>query len=184
MGETWAVRPREEAECPKKQCPTRLCLPYALGMKVTSTAALGGRSAIARCAVLVMTALLVCGNTVSHASDSSAEAHTVPVVDGAIGPCSVEFTVQDSGGAPVYNAKIRVHIAYRFLNAHKLDLEVATNIDGKGRFNGLPSKLKQPLNFQASQGDREGSASIDPAETCKAERTVVILKPDSSSAQH
>lgn len=101
---------------------------------------------------------------------------TVPVIDGGIGPCSADFTVTDSTGAPVYAATIRVHIAYRFLNAHKLDLEVGTNAAGKARFTGLPAKTKQGLFFQASEGSREGSVFDDPAKTCKAEFTVSILE--------
>jgi len=101
---------------------------------------------------------------------------TVPVIDGGIGPCSVDFTVNDSNGAPVYDAKIRVHIAYGFMNLHKLDLEVGTNAAGKARFIGLPEKTKQGLFFRASQGDREGSAFDDPAKTCKANLTIALEK--------
>ena len=101
---------------------------------------------------------------------------TVPVIDGGIGPCSVDFTVNDSNGAPVYDAKIRVHIAYGFMNLHKLDLEVGTNAAGKARFIGLPEKTKQGLFFRASQGDREGSAFDDPPKTCKAELTIALEK--------
>jgi hypothetical protein len=101
---------------------------------------------------------------------------TVPVIDGGIGPCSAEFTVTDATGAPVYDAKIRVHIAYRFMSLHKLDLEVGTNAAGKARFTGLPDRTKQDLSFRASQGDREGSALDDPAKTCKAEFTIKLDK--------
>jgi hypothetical protein len=101
---------------------------------------------------------------------------TIPVIDGGIGPCSADFTVNDANGAPVYNAKISVHIAYRFMNLHKLDLEAGTNAAGKARFTGLPDKPKQGLFFRASEGDREGSAFDDPAKTCKAEFTIVLVK--------
>ena len=112
---------------------------------------------------------------------SAADAHTVPAVDGGIGSCSAEFTVKDQAGSPVYDSKVRVHIAYGIF--HKLDLEVGTNIDGKARFTGLPNRVKQPLLFRVSQGDREGSAVFDPAEGCQAERAVVISKPPASSSQ-
>jgi hypothetical protein len=98
------------------------------------------------------------------------------MIDGGIGPCSADFTITDAIGAPVYNAKVRVHIAYRFLNAHKLDLEVGTNSDGKARFAGLPEKTKQGLLFHASEGSREGSAFDDPAKTCKASLTIALEK--------
>lgn len=112
---------------------------------------------------------------------STSDPHSIPVVDGGIGPCSAEFTVKDSAGAPVYDSKIRVHIAYGVF--HKLDLEVGTNSDGKGRFTGLPNRVKQPLQFRASQGDREGLAIVDSAQGCRAERIIVIAKPPADSTQ-
>jgi hypothetical protein len=101
---------------------------------------------------------------------------TVTVIDGGIGPCSADFTVNDANGAPVYNARISVHIAYRFMNLHKLDLEAGTNAAGKARFTGLPDKPKQGLFFRASESDREGSAFDDPAKTCKADFTITLIK--------
>jgi hypothetical protein len=101
---------------------------------------------------------------------------TVPVIDGGIGPCSADFTVTDTTTAPVYAAKIRVHIAYRFMSFHKLDLEVGTNAAGKARFTGLPDRTKQALLFRASEGAREGSAFDDTAKTCKADFTIVLEK--------
>ena len=109
-------------------------------------------------------------------SASPVDPKTVPVIDGGIGPCSADFTVTDAAGAPVYDAKVRVHIAYRFMSFHKLDLEVGTNAAGKARFTGLPDKTKQGLLFHASEGNREGSAFDDPTKTCKAELTVVLEK--------
>jgi hypothetical protein len=105
---------------------------------------------------------------------------TVPVVDGGAGPCAADFTVTDSAGAPVYDAKVRVHIAYRFMNAHKLDLEVGTNADGKARFEGLPNKLKRGLTFYATHDSQEGSAFDDPATTCKAQ-LAITLHPKAST---
>jgi hypothetical protein len=99
---------------------------------------------------------------------------TVPVIDGGIGPCSVDFKVIDAAGAPVYAAKISVHIAYGFMSLHKLDLEVGTNASGKARFTGLPDRTKQGLFFHASEGGREGSAFDDPAKTCQANLTIAL----------
>jgi len=110
------------------------------------------------------------------AQDSPADPKSIPVIDGGIGPCLADFTVTDATGAPVYNATIRVHIAYRFMNAHKLDLEVGTNAAGKARFTGLPEKTKQGLVFHASEGSREGTAFDDPAKTCKADLTIALAK--------
>ncbi len=101
---------------------------------------------------------------------------TVTVIDAGIGSCSADFTVHDANGAPVYDAKIRVHIAYGFMNTHKMDLEAGTNAAGKARFTGLPDKPKQGLFFRASQGDREGSAFDNPAKTCNANFTITLEK--------
>jgi hypothetical protein len=107
---------------------------------------------------------------------SAADPKSVPVIDAALGPCSADFTVADSAGAPVYDAKIRVHIAYRFMSLHKLDLEIGTNADGKARFTGLPDRIKRGLNFIASQADRTAEAFDDPASTCKAQFTLKLEK--------
>ena len=107
-------------------------------------------------------------------SNSKIDPHTIPVIDGSIGPCSADFTVTDAGGVPVYDAKIRVHIAYGFMNTHKLDLEVGTNIDGKASVTGLPDRIKHGFYFHASQADRTGEAFDDPANTCKAKFSIAL----------
>jgi hypothetical protein len=118
----------------------------------------------------------------SHAQDTktaaaeTAASHTIPAIDGAIGTCSANFTVTDDNAAPVYDAKIRVHIAYGFMYMRKMDLEIGTNIDGKARFTGLPARTKDGLAFQASKADRAGTAFVDPSTTCKADLTVVLQK--------
>lgn len=103
----------------------------------------------------------------------------VPVLDGGVGPCSADFTITGADNKPVYAAKINVHIAYGFMNARKLDLEIGTNIDGKARFTGLPSRIKHGVYFHASAGGRTGEAFDDPANTCNAQFTIVLqVKPD------
>jgi hypothetical protein len=84
--------------------------------------------------------------------------------------------VNNAAGAPVYAAKISVHIAYGFMNLHKLDLEAGTNAAGKARFTGLPDKPRQGLFFRASEADREASAFDDPSRTCKAQFTLTLMK--------
>jgi len=124
-------------------------------------------------------AIFVLALTLSAAAFSQTTApdpKSVPVVDGAVGPCSADFIVTDSTGAAVYAAKINVHIAYRFGSFHKLDLEVSTNADGKARFTGLPDHLKRGLTFYSSEGDRTGESFDDPAVTCKAQFTVALQK--------
>ncbi|MFZ0859352.1 MAG: hypothetical protein ABR881_17985 [Candidatus Sulfotelmatobacter sp.] len=106
----------------------------------------------------------------------SPDPKSIPVIDGGIGACSADFTVTDAAGSPVYAAKIKVHIAYGFMYARKLDLEVGTNADGKARFTGLPDRVKHGLFFEASEGDRTAEAFDDPANTCKTQFTVVLRK--------
>jgi hypothetical protein len=101
---------------------------------------------------------------------------SVPVIDGALGPCTADFTINGTDNKPIYLAKIKVHIAYGFMSARKLDLELGTNIDGKARFTGLPDRLKHGLYFHASEGDRSGDAFDDPANTCKGQFTIILQK--------
>jgi hypothetical protein len=124
--------------------------------------------------ILVPSALVL--STLFFAQTPSPDPHAVPVLDGGAGPCSADFTITDAAGAPVYAAKIKVHIAYRFGSFHKLDLELSTNADGKARVTGLPNRVKRGLNFQASEGDRTGEASVDPATTCNATLTIPLQK--------
>jgi len=111
-------------------------------------------------------------------ASEQAEAHVVPVLDGGIGPCTADITITDANGAPVYAATVKVHIAYGFMNARKLDLQLGTNVDGKARFTGLPDKIKHGFYFHASEGDRSGEAFDDPTNTCKAQLPITIRKPE------
>jgi hypothetical protein len=120
---------------------------------------------------LIFLALALSALSQTTAPDDS---KSIPVVDGGIGTCSTDFTITDTAGAPVYAAKIKVHIAYGFMYARKLDLEVGTNSEGKARFIGLPERVKRGLFFEASEGDRSGNAFDDPATTCKNQFTVVL----------
>jgi hypothetical protein len=126
--------------------------------------------------ILTFLSFTLCLAAFSQASPSPADPKSIPEIDGAIGSCSADFTITDSASAPVYNAKINVHIAYGFGSFHKLDLEVSTNADGKARFTGLPNRLKRPLTFHASEGGREGEVIDDPEKTCKAQFTIALSK--------
>ena len=110
------------------------------------------------------------------ATAQTPDPHSIPAIDGGIGPCTADFTITDADGKPVYAAQIKVHIAYGFAGAHKLDLQVGTNADGKARFTGLPNRVKRGLFFEASQADRLGNAFDDPSATCKALFTVALQK--------
>ncbi|HET7891467.1 MAG TPA: hypothetical protein VFL34_08080 [Candidatus Sulfotelmatobacter sp.] len=124
----------------------------------------------------VALALATVATAFSQTPPSQPDPKSVPVIDGGIGDCSADFTVNDPAGAPVYAAKIKVHIAYGFMYARKLDLEIGTNVDGKARFIGLPARVKGGLFFEASEGDRTASAFDDPSNTCKTQFTLVLRK--------
>jgi len=125
---------------------------------------------------LSLTLLSLALSIPAFSQTSAPEPKSVPVIDGGVGACSYDFTVTDAANAPVYAATIKVHIAYGFMYARKLDIEVGTNIDGKARFTGLPERTKRGLFFEASEGDRTGNAFVDPATTCKSQFTVVLRK--------
>jgi len=109
-------------------------------------------------------------------AQSQPDPHQVPIMDGEAGPCSIAFAVTDAKGAPVYDARIKVHIAYGFAGVRRLDLEAATNVDGKTQFKGLPEKVKGgTLTFRASQGKREGLAVYDPAKNCSGQQSAIVL---------
>ena len=132
------------------------------------------------CVLLLCTSILCVAQTPSNpqstGADAVADAHKVPVIDGAAGSCSMELTVT-ADGKPVYAAKVKVHIAYKFGGLHKLDLEASTNVDGKVKFNGLPSKVRrQTLEFEATKDQLSATFSYDPASECKAVRTIALEK--------
>jgi hypothetical protein len=110
----------------------------------------------------------------SQSNPAQVDPKAVPSIDGGIGPCTADFIITDASGAPVYAAKVNVHIAYGFASIRKLDLQIGTNIDGKGRFTGLPDHIKHGIYFHASEGNRVGEAFDDPANTCKAQFTITL----------
>ena len=121
--------------------------------------------------------LIVLSATLLARAEQPPDPHQVTTVDGQAGTCSITLTVTDSKSAPVYDAKVRVHIAHGFMGIKRLDLEAATNIDGKARFKGLPEKVKNGLlTFEATKGEREGSATYDPGKNCTLENRVIVLK--------
>jgi hypothetical protein len=107
--------------------------------------------------------------------------HEVPIMDGQAGPCSVSFNVTDANGAPVYDAKINVHIEYGFAGVRRLDLQASTNIDGKAQFKGLPKRVKgELLYFNATKDKLAGSATYDPDKSCGGENDSIVLAPPKS----
>jgi hypothetical protein len=106
----------------------------------------------------------------------------IPVTDGTSGPCSIEFSVTDSDGKPVYAARIDVHMAYGAFGAHKLDMGVYTNAQGKARFIGIPAKVrKPPVEFNAKKDDLVGVATMDPATECQAKHDIAMAKAKPSA---
>jgi hypothetical protein len=127
----------------------------------------------------ILLALLLAVSALAQAPDPK----SIPVIDGALGPCTADFTITGSDNKPVYLAKIKVHIAYGFMSTRKLDLEVSTNVDGKARFTGLPDRVKRGLFFEAAEGDRIGNAFDDPSKTCQAQFAVTLRKPSTPNPQ-
>ena len=110
-------------------------------------------------------------------ASAAEDAHQVPIMDGGVGACSLELTVNGPDGKPVYDAKVRVHIAYRFGGFHKLDLEAGTNVDGKVKFTGLPDRVRRPpLEFHAAKDDMQGMANYDPASECHGQHDITLSK--------
>jgi hypothetical protein len=138
------------------------------------TAARGGIVLASILALLILRVSLLQAQNAPAQTGPPVDPKTVTEIDAGLGPCSADFTVNDSSGSPIYYAKIRLHIAYGRLNLHKLDLEAGTNADGKARFIGLPDKSKEGLFFRVSAGAHETSVFDNPAQTCKKAFTVVV----------
>jgi hypothetical protein len=125
------------------------------------------------CLLLVIIASsLASGTTPSDPQASPA----VAIVDGEAGPCSVEMTVTDVKGNPVAGAKIHVEVNHGFLGLHQTYLEVQTNVEGQGKFIGLPENMDEVLYFHASKDDMRGTAFDSTAKHCHAKHFIVLHK--------
>jgi hypothetical protein len=136
----------------------------------------------------VLCAVQAQSNQQTAASQASATAHQAPhqmiVMDGGAGPCSLELTATTPDGKPVYDATIKVHIAYGFGGFRRLDLQAGTNLDGKVKFIGLPSRVRRPpLEFLASASNSDskyqlvGTITYDPGVECQAKHNIVLDRP-------
>jgi hypothetical protein len=122
--------------------------------------------------------------TAPPASSATQPVPEVPVIDGGAGSCELQVTVTTADEKPVYDAKVKVHIAYGFGGFHKLDLEAGTNAEGKVKFTGLPPRVRRPpLEFQASKDQLVGVLKYDPATECHAQHAIKLDKPKPSQAQ-
>lgn len=124
---------------------------------------------------------LFCAAQAPAPSSSPEKKQKVPVMNGGAGPCSLELTVSTADGKPVYAADVKVHIAYGFAGARKLDLEAGTNSDGKVKFTGLPARVRRPpLEFKATKDELAGTAAYDPATECQAKHDIILEKGNAS----
>ena len=126
-------------------------------------------------------ALLILGSTLLFAVQQSVQPqqqpNDLPTLDAQSGPCSIELSVTGPDGKPVYAARIDYHAAYGAFGAHKLDMAVYTNADGKAKFTGIPAKVKRPpIEFNAKKDDLAGLATMDPATECQAKHDIVMAK--------
>lgn len=105
-------------------------------------------------------------------------------MDGGAGSCSLELTVTASDNQPVYGATVKVHIAYGFAGLRRLDLEASTNMNGKVKFIGLPSRVRRPpLEFHVSKDQLVGMATYNPDTECQAKHDVVLETPKPGSSK-
>jgi hypothetical protein len=111
---------------------------------------------------------------VTFATAIADEKPEVPVINGMVGSCSVNFTVTDSDKKPIYNAKIDVIIRYGFRGFHKSELQIGTNSEGKARVIGLPDKVKKPLEFRVSSGTLSKTVPVNTTEKCDSSVEVVL----------
>ncbi len=131
------------------------------------------------CHHLICLILLIGASPLARASNPSDDKQSPPVavVDGDSGPCSVEMTVTDVKGKPVYGAKIHVEVTSGFLGLHQTYLEVQTNADGHAKFIGLPENMDEVLYFHASKDDLKGTAFDSTARHCHGKHFIVLHKP-------
>lgn len=129
-----------------------------------------------RSSLAFIVAIVIATNLAAARSQAPSQpAQQVPVMDGGAGPCSLLLTVRAPDTKPVLGANVKVHIAYGFAGIRKLDLEAYTNADGKLKFTGLPSKVKDPpLQFQATKDQLSGVATYNPATECEAEHDLPL----------
>ena len=112
------------------------------------------------------------------AQQQPAQPEDVPVTDAGSGPCSVGLSVTGTDSKPVFAARIDYHAEYGFMGAHKLDMGVYTNSQGKAKFTGIPAKVrKPPIEFRATKDNLVGIATMDPATECQAKHDIMLDKP-------
>jgi hypothetical protein len=110
--------------------------------------------------VILLVCLVLCDAALCAAEE--------PQISADIGPCWVDFTVRDAARKPVYLARIHTLIRYGFLSTRKTELELRTDINGKGKFTGLPHEVKKPIVFDVEFKDKTKMVTHDPTSNCHA----------------
>lgn len=105
---------------------------------------------------------------------SQASINPIPEIDAELGECTADFYVTDTKMNPLYDAKITTQIKHGFGGFRKLDLEVATNVDGKARVVGLPGKPSEPLTFTADYQGRGTVLLVEPREECHGTFNAIV----------
>jgi len=100
----------------------------------------------------------------------------VPSITAGPGPCTADFLVVDATNKPVYDAKVHVKVMFGFMGKRNTDLEIGTNSDGKAHFEGLPNKVKKPLEYTIKSGDLTKTVINDPAAECHPYFNVTLAK--------
>ena len=98
----------------------------------------------------------------------------VPKLDAAIGACTADFSVKDTAGKPVYNAKIHTIVRYGTFAVRKTELEVSTNYEGQARIIGLPDVNKRPTQFDVSKDSAKAVVAFDPGADCHPHYEVTL----------
>jgi len=131
--------------------------------------------AASACTLLILGTLVFASQAQQPAQPQQPD--DIPVTDAASGPCSIELSVTSADGKPVYAARIDYHAAYGAFGAHKLDMGVYTNAQGKAKFTGIPIRVKKPpIEFNAKKDDLVGVATMDPVTECQAKHDIVMDK--------
>jgi hypothetical protein len=112
--------------------------------------------------------------TLSLMAATAIRAADVPQVSADAGPCWAEFNVFDTAKKPLYLAKITTVVRYGFMSKRKTELELSTDVSGKGKFTGLPHEVKKPLQFVFIYKDQTKTLAHDPATNCHAVMDVYL----------
>lgn len=98
----------------------------------------------------------------------------VPSVSAQVGPCTASFTVLDAASKPIYNASVHLDLVYGFMNRRGSDLEVYTDDKGQARLEGLPRKLKRPVDITIRARDKVKTVMFDPSVDCHPSYEVTL----------